>query len=410
MHFVRHEITGVKFLCSWVIFACLFIANCFALATSSLLAQSPQGIPYQAVMRNADGSVMANSVVSLTFMIHDGTANGTVVYQESHALTSNAQGLVSCVVGNGVVLQGNFENINWGGGAKFLQVIMGSDDLGTQQLLSVPYALYTNDVPSRVSETGDSLWVGDTFVIVPGISAANSPAAPTSGLGSIVLPGNNTCANEYINVVGCNGQSSLTYDGRTYDLVEIGGQCWFADNLATDQYADGSLIVTGINSNSWFTASYGAYVIYNDLPINDQNYGKLYNWYATVDTRGLCPTGWHVPTDCEWMYLENSLGMSASVLSNTGNRGTSEGGSLKSTSFWMSPNVGATNSSGFTAVPGGLRTNYGTYAGLNNYAYIWSSTASGTNAIVRVLTDSDASIGRMIDYPQMGFSVRCLKD
>jgi hypothetical protein len=71
--------------------------------TPALHSQVPQGIPYQAVMRNADGSVMANSAVSLTFMIHDGTANGTVVYQESHSLTSNTQGLVSCVVGNGVV-------------------------------------------------------------------------------------------------------------------------------------------------------------------------------------------------------------------------------------------------------------------------------------------------------------------
>jgi hypothetical protein len=95
---------------------------------------------------NADGSALASSAVSLTFIIHDGAANGTVVYQESHALTSNAQGLVSCVVGNGVVSQGNFANVNWGGGAKFLHVMMGSDasltDLGTQQMLSVPYALY----------------------------------------------------------------------------------------------------------------------------------------------------------------------------------------------------------------------------------------------------------------------------
>ncbi len=112
------------------------------LIPSSLHSQSPQGIPYQAVMRNADGSVMASSEAVLTFMIHDGTADGTVVYQESHALTSNAQGLVSCVVGNGVVSQGNFSNINWGNGAKFLHVMMGSVDLGTQQMLSVPYALY----------------------------------------------------------------------------------------------------------------------------------------------------------------------------------------------------------------------------------------------------------------------------
>ncbi len=150
------------------------------LITAFLWAQAPQGIPYQAVMRNADGSVMASSAVNLTFMIHDGTATGAIVYQESHALNSNAQGLVSCVVGSGVVSQGNFANIHWGGGAKFLQVMMGSDasltDLGTQQMLSVPYALYSETTNVFVSATGDTLTVGGNRVIVPGISAANMPS------------------------------------------------------------------------------------------------------------------------------------------------------------------------------------------------------------------------------------------
>jgi hypothetical protein len=133
------------------------------LVSSSLQSQSPLGIPYQAVMRNADGSVMASSAVDLIFIIHDGSATGTVVYQESHALTSNAQGLVSCVVGNGVVSQGNFANINWGSGAKFLHVMMGTTDLGTQQLLSVPYALYaekTGEIVVNVSASGDTLFIG----------------------------------------------------------------------------------------------------------------------------------------------------------------------------------------------------------------------------------------------------------
>ena len=124
-----------NFIPALFLFLALFVS-------SSLHSQSPQGIPYQAVMRNADGSVMASSAVNLTFMIHDGTANGTLLYQESHSLTSNAEGLVSCVVGNGVVSQGNFSNINWGSGAKFLHVMMGTTDLGTQQMMSVPYALY----------------------------------------------------------------------------------------------------------------------------------------------------------------------------------------------------------------------------------------------------------------------------
>jgi hypothetical protein len=148
------------------------------LISTFLFAQAPQGIPYQAVMRNADGSVMASNDVELTFMIHDVSATGTVVYQESHALTSNAQGLVSCVVGNGVVSQGNFANINWGSGAKFLHVMMGTTDLGTQQMLSVPYALYaaqsgTPGPPGPAgpigpqgpagSGAGFTHWVGEAF-------------------------------------------------------------------------------------------------------------------------------------------------------------------------------------------------------------------------------------------------------
>jgi uncharacterized protein (TIGR02145 family) len=382
------------------------------LITSFLFAQAPQGIPYQAVMRNADGSVMASSAVSLTFMIHDATATGTVVYQESHALTSNAQGLVSCVVGNGVVSQGNFSNINWGSGAKFLHVMLGTTDLGTQQMLSVPYALYSETTNVSVSLTGDTLMIGGNSVIVPGVSAAN-PQGPliNGGLGSQVLVGNTTCANEYISVTGCGGQTSLTYDGRTYDLVEIGGQCWFADNLATDQYRNGDLIPTGLDNTTWQNTTSGAYAIYNNDPANDVTYGKLYNWYTTVDTRGLCPAGWHVPTDCEWMYLESSLGMSVADQETEGYRGTNEGGALKATTNWISPNTGATNSSGFTALPGGFRYYYGTYDGIGYSGLWWSSTEYNSNlAWDRVLYYNYSVVHRYNYNKQAGFSVRCVRD
>ncbi len=329
------------------------------LVTTALYSQSPLGIPYQAVVRNVDGSVMSNAAVNMIFKIHDGTASGSVVYEESHALTSNAQGLVSCVVGNGVVSQGNFGNVQWGSGAKFLQVLMGNTDLGTQQMMSVPYALYSDGVGVRASATGDTLTIGGNSVIVPGISAAN----PTSngGLGSQVLPGNTTCANQNISVTGCGGQTSLTYDGRTYDLVEIGGQCWFADNLATDQYRNGDLIPTGLDNTTWQNTTAGAYAIYNNDPANDVTYGKLYNNYIITDIRGLCPLGWHVPTDCEWMYLEGSLGMSPEDQEANGWRGTNVGGALKITNYWQYPNIGGTNSSGFSAKPGGARIFNGSY-------------------------------------------------
>ena len=356
---------------------------------------------------------MASNAVSLTFMIHDGSATGTVVYQESHSLISNAQGLVSCVVGNGVVSQGNFANVNWGSGAKFLHVMMGATDLGTQQMLSVPYALYSETTNVSISPTGDTLTIGGSSVIVPGISAAN-PQGPLSngGLGSQVLVGNTTCANEYISVTGCGGQTSLTYDGRTYDLVEIGGQCWFADNLATDQYRNGDLIPTGLDNPTWSATTSGAYAIYNNDPANDVTYGKLYNWYTTVDTRGLCPTGWHVPTDCEWMYLEGSLGMPVADQETNGYRGTIEGTSLKSTSNWTSPNTLVTNSTGFSAIPAGYENYFGnSAAGIGNIVLWWSSEEYDFEfAFHRQLSLGNANIGRDYENKRYGFSVRCLRD
>jgi hypothetical protein len=114
---------------------------------------------------------------------------------------------VSCVVGSGVVSEGNFEQINWGGGAKFLQVMMGSDasltDLGTQQMLSVPYALYSETTKVSVSATGDTLTVGGNSVIVPGISAANPPALYTMGSGVTDIDGNFIPASSSTNKNGC---------------------------------------------------------------------------------------------------------------------------------------------------------------------------------------------------------------
>ncbi len=436
----------------------------------NFFGQAPMSIPYQAVVRNADGSVIANTSLTMTFKIHDVAATGNVVYQETQAVNSNAQGLVVCSVGSGTVVQGTFAGIQWGSGAKFMQVLMntgsGEIDLGTQQMMSVPYALYAGACDIQVSLTGDTLYTGGgNFVIIPGISAANFP--PTilgctdnaacnynstatqndnsclytgatcddgnanttndlingscvcggsqtigSGTGAQLLPGNATCANEYISVTGCGGQTSLSYDGRTYDLVEIGGQCWFADNLATDQYRNGDPIPTGLDNTTWQNTTAGAYAIYNNDIANDATYGKLYNWYTTVDSRGLCPTGWHVPTDCEWMYLEGSLGMTVQQQEAVYERGTNEGGAMKATTNWTSPNTGATNSSGFTAFPGGYRANDGGYILIGLVGYWWgiSSENYSSSAWSRYLTYDNSFVRRLNFNKHFGFSVRCIKD
>jgi hypothetical protein len=151
----------------------------FLAISAIVFSQAPQSIPYQAVVRNTDGTAMANAAVTITFKIHDNSATGTVVYEETHATTTNAQGLVSLNVGGGTAVIGTFSGIQWGTGSKFFHVLMNSGngvvDLGTQQMMSVPYALYAEDVNVRVSVTGDSLFIGDQVSIVPGVSAAHYP-------------------------------------------------------------------------------------------------------------------------------------------------------------------------------------------------------------------------------------------
>jgi uncharacterized protein (TIGR02145 family) len=204
----------------------------------------------------------------------------------------------------------------------------------------------------------------------------------------------------------------LTYDGRTYDLVEIGGQCWFADNLATDQYSNGDPIPTGLDNATWSTTTSGAFAIHNNNPANDAAYGKIYNWFTTIDDRGLCPSGWHVPTDCEWMYLESSLGMLSSEQVLEGYRGTVEGGELKSTSTWIFPNTGATNESNFNGLPGGTRIDNGNFGLSGYFGNWWTSSSFGPNiSCSRSLAYDNSGVFRSpTQNKQNGFSIRCIKN
>lgn len=411
------------------IFQSAMILMTFFLFTSSLHSQSPQGIPYQAVARNADGSIMAQSPVNLTLTIQDGTFNGPIVYGESYTLTSDDHGLVSCVVGMGSPTQGSFASIDWGSGPKFLHVVINGTDLGTQQLMSVPYALYSDDIYARVSEIGDSLFVGNDVVIVPGISAANytvsiagcldntacnyNPQANTDD-GSCLIEGascndnNASTINDMITVdCICAGTPSLfvqgngvtDIDGNFYPTIILGTQEWMQKNLTVTKYRNGNALVNAINSSSWNTTN-GAYGIYGGSDVNNTNYGKLYNWYAVNDTRGLCPTGWHVPTTIEWNTMEDYLG-GVSVA----------GGKLKTIDGWNTPNLGATNESGYTGLPGGYRFTDGTYLYNLQLGQWWTSTNSNTTtAHASRLFYQNAAVLKATYDKKIGSSVRCLKD
>jgi uncharacterized protein (TIGR02145 family) len=194
----------------------------------------------------------------------------------------------------------------------------------------------------------------------------------------------------------------VTFDGYSYATVQIGDQCWFQENLRSDHYLNGDAIPGNLDDATWGSTTAGAQTYYNDEAVNLSAYGRLYNWYAVDDARGLCPSGWHVPSDAEYTTLIDFLGGESVA-----------GGQMKEagTAHWNSPNTGATNSSGFTGLPSGLRDYIGGFDNLLNYGYFWSSSPPGGDAWYRVLYGSIAFVSRNYSwYPRFGFAVRCVGD
>jgi uncharacterized protein (TIGR02145 family) len=191
-------------------------------------------------------------------------------------------------------------------------------------------------------------------------------------------------------------------DGNVYKTVTIGTQVWMAENLKTTTYNNGTTIPNVTDGTTWAALITPAYCWYNnDASTNKATYGTLYNWY-TVNTSMLCPTGWHVPTDDEWTTLTTFLGGESIA-----------GGKLKEigTTHWSSPNIGADNSSGFTALPGGYRNYDGNFITNGNYGVWWSSSESSTsNAWYRDMIYGYSIVERSSYKELDGFSVRCLRD
>jgi uncharacterized protein (TIGR02145 family) len=208
----------------------------------------------------------------------------------------------------------------------------------------------------------------------------------------------------------CGGASTVTFDGHTYALVGIGSQCWFKENLRSDNYRNGDGIPGNLTDSQWTTTTSGAQAVHNNDPVKLATYGRLYNWHAVNDSRGLCPVGFHVPTDNEWMTLEMALGMTSEQANSTGRRGTDQGAQMKASST-DSPPWDGTNSSGFSALPGGSRYYLdGFFYVLGDYGYWWSSSPSGSYAGFRYLDSGSSNVNRASDYVRSGFSVRCVRD
>ena len=219
----------------------------------------------------------------------------------------------------------------------------------------------------------------------------------------------------------CGGLTSINYNGHTYELVEIGSQCWFKENLKTTTYSDGTPIDYPVSNAVWKINTTGAYAWYNgDSATYDSSYGKLYNWYAVGNSAGLCPTGWHVPSDAEWTALGSYLEANGYNYdgSTTGNKYAK---AMADTVGWnIQTGVGVVgntdyptyrNKSGFSALPGGYRSTLGYYKRIGINGYWWSSTTPNSyDAWYRSLSDYYSSVYRSNWHKYHGASVRCLKD
>lgn len=202
-------------------------------------------------------------------------------------------------------------------------------------------------------------------------------------------------------------------DGNVYRTVKIGYQWWMAENLKVTNYRNGEAIPNVTNNTTWAGLSTAARCAYDNNETTADTYGYLYNWYAVDDSRTIAPVGWHVPSDEEWKELEVYLGMSQSQADSLGLRGTDEGGKIKETgtAHWQSPNTGATNESGFSALPGGYRDTNDGYYYMDYTAHFWSSTENTSSfAWYRILYNSNSGVRRNYRSKRYGRSVRCVRD
>ena len=192
-------------------------------------------------------------------------------------------------------------------------------------------------------------------------------------------------------------------DGNVYNTVSIGNQVWMAENLKVTKYNNGNPIVNITNAADWNnTVTTGAWCYWGNDPAANDDYGKHYNWFAVNDVRGLCPSGWHIPSDQEWTMLADNLGGEDAA-----------GGKMKESGLthWSSPNTDATNESGFTGLPGGT-VGFGGFLDLGSYGRWWASNEDvvGNYSFFVWLSYDDPYLRTSSTTKEIGFCVRCLKD
>ena len=395
-------------------------------------AQAPERFSYQSVIRDAAGNLVANEPVGVRVSILQYSPDGSAVYSETHNCATNANGLVTMEIGAGTVVSGTFSSIDWANGPYFLKIetdVNGGTNYtlaGTQQMLSVPYALYaaTSGNGEGVSQTDFQALVGRVDSLAQIIANLNGGSGSEDGGDDEGGDDNPDDNDTTITAQACPGVPTVTdIDGNVYNTVQIGDQCWMRENLKTTKYANGTTIPLGT------TSSYD--VAYRYYPDNDSanvtDYGYLYNWAAVMNgsasseanpsgVQGICPTGWHVPSDDEWTELTHYVKSQSQYVCGDDTNYIAK--ALASETGWNSSSLfnckvgyhpDANNATGFSARPAGFYL--GNYGYFGDLAYFWSATQyTSNNAYVRYLYYNDAFVTRGNNIKNFGYSVRCVRN
>ena len=463
-------------------------------------AQAPQGFNYQATVRNSSGALIINQNVTFKFNIMLNSSTSVPVFSETHYVPTDDLGQVNLTVGTGTATTGTFSAINWSNGSYYLGIELNTGSgfvaMGTTQLLSVPYALYANSAgiantsnmivsPSVTTGAVSNLTIYNATLTATiananlnqinekGFAYSASPNPRRNGYGGgfqydvsasepfeytindlaesflpnttyyirayvvteneVVVYGNQVSFTT-LSAVYQNGNGLTDVEGNQYPSVIINGKEWMQNNLNVTKYRNGDIIPEVTDETQWANLTTGAW----RYIANDPAYGKLYNWYAVNDPRGLAPQGWHVPTTNDFNYVVTFLG------------GTDvAGGRLKggtwNPAYYAPPYstpipspIEFPNISGFMALPGNQVLTNGQVECNNSYTsieyvyfngtmvpqyttqcssycgskgYWWSATsADSTTANYIGLTIDSTSVTAAASDKKFGYSVRCVKN
>ena len=360
-------------------------------------SQSPELINYQAVIRDSTGQLIISQEIVFQLSIIQGSAFGNIVYQERHDVTSNGFGQIAIQIGGGNLISGNFSYINWGSDEFYIETAIDTEGqgsftiMGTSQLVSVPYALNSKRTESLVltDQYGAQyeIWV-DTL-------------------------GNLNTYPAYQNGQPCEGMPSINYNGQTYYTIQVGNQCWLRENLNIGfmLYGDEDMIDNDTIEK----------YCYEDIEENCEFYGGLYKWnelmqYSNIEgSQGICPNGWHIPSNSEFNILTDFLG--GDTIAGGLGGDTIAGGKLKTTGtleegngLWHLPNSGASNEIGFSVLPAGNRQPGYFFEHQGNRGYFWTSTEIDNYVWYRRLNYYNKAFERNDNTKDKAFSVRCIKN